>query len=52
MAHATSRHGAERLFRNELTQTILGGVQQSLAQLDPQQRQVHTIVFISSRFIH
>jgi metalloendopeptidase OMA1, mitochondrial len=40
MAHATSRHGAERLFRADLTQTILGGIQGSLAQMDPQQRQV------------
>ena len=40
MAHATSRHGAERMFRSELMQTLLGGVQQSLGQMDPQQRQV------------
>jgi len=40
MAHATSRHSAERLFRSELTQTVLGGVQGSISQLDPQQRQV------------
>ncbi|CAF3349733.1 unnamed protein product [Rotaria socialis] len=39
MAHATSRHGAERLFRSEITKTILGGAQQSLAQMDPNQRQ-------------
>ncbi|CAF2619749.1 unnamed protein product [Rotaria sp. Silwood2] len=39
MAHATSRHGAERLFRSEITKTILGGVQGSLAQMDPSQRQ-------------
>lgn len=45
MAHATSRHGAERMFRSELTQTILGGVQQSLAQMDPQQRQVCSSFF-------
>jgi predicted Zn-dependent protease len=41
MAHATSRHGAERLFRHDITQTLLGGVQGSLAQMDPQQRQVN-----------
>jgi Zn-dependent protease with chaperone function len=45
MAHATSRHGAERLFRSELTQTILGGVQGSLSQLDPSQRQVNLFDF-------
>lgn len=39
MAHATSRHSAERLFRSEITQTLLGGVQGSISQLDPQQRQ-------------
>ncbi|CAF0786773.1 unnamed protein product [Rotaria sordida] len=39
MAHATSRHSAERLFRSEITQTLLGGVQGSLAQLDPGQKQ-------------
>ncbi|CAF0950762.1 unnamed protein product [Adineta steineri] len=39
MAHATSRHGAERLFRSELTKTILGGFQGGLAQMDPAQRQ-------------
>ncbi|CAF0773260.1 unnamed protein product [Didymodactylos carnosus] len=39
MAHATSRHGAERLFRTEITQTLLGGVQGSLAQMDPVKRQ-------------
>ena len=40
MAHATSRHGAERLFRADITNTILGGIQGSLAQMDSQQRQV------------
>jgi Zn-dependent protease with chaperone function len=45
MAHATSRHGAERLFRSELTQTILGGVQGGLSQLDPSQRQVNLFDF-------
>ncbi len=40
MAHATSRHSAERLFRSQITQTILGGVQGSLTQMDPAQRQV------------
>lgn len=40
MAHATSRHGAERMFRSDSMQTLLGGVQQSLGQMDPQHRQV------------
>lgn len=40
MAHATSRHSAERMFRSELTQTFMGGVQGGLAQMDPAQRQV------------
>ncbi len=45
MAHATSRHGAERMFKSELTQTLLGGVQGSLAQMDPSQRQVYSFSF-------
>lgn len=45
MAHATSRHSAERLFRSEITQTLLGGVQGSISQLDPQQRQVKSFSF-------
>jgi predicted Zn-dependent protease len=45
MAHATSRHSAERIFRSELTQTVLGGVQGSLAQMDPGQRQVIAYLF-------
>jgi hypothetical protein len=45
MAHATSRHGAERMFKSEITQTLLGGVQGSLAQMDPAQRQVYLLSF-------
>lgn len=52
MAHATSRHGAERLFRSELTQTLLNGVQQGLANMDPSQRQVERIfIFYLLKFI-
>lgn len=40
MAHATSRHSAERMFRSEITKTLLGGVQGGLTQMDPGQRQV------------
>ncbi len=50
MAHATSRHGAERMFKSELTQTLLGGVQGSLAQMDPSQRQV-LFLFLIDFFI-
>ncbi|CAF1259188.1 unnamed protein product [Adineta ricciae] len=39
MAHATSRHSAERLFRSQIVQTILGGVQGSMMDMDPAQRQ-------------
>ena len=42
MAHATSRHSAERLFRSQIVQTILGGVQGSMLDMDPAQRQVNT----------
>ena len=45
MAHATSRHSAERMFRSELTQTFLGGVQGGLTQMEPGQRQVHCTTF-------
>jgi len=44
MAHATSRHGAERLFRSDITKTILGGVQGSISQMDPSQRQVNNFI--------
>jgi hypothetical protein len=43
MAHATSRHGAERLFRHELTQTMLGAIQGTLAEMDPQKKQARSI---------
>ena len=51
MAHATSRHSAERLFRSQITQTILGGAQGSLAQLDPAQRQVEIFMFFKNYLI-
>ena len=38
MAHATSRHGAERMFRQQLTQAAQMGAQGSLSQMDPQQQ--------------
>lgn len=50
MAHATSRHSAERIFRSDLTKTMIGGVQQSLSQMDPNQRQVFYIYFINFYF--
>lgn len=39
MAHATARHGSERLFQQNATNTILTGVQVSVADMDYQQRQ-------------
>lgn len=41
MAHATSRHGSQRLFQTRLADTIMMGAQSSLAlgDMDPQQRQ-------------
>jgi predicted Zn-dependent protease len=39
MAHATCRHGSERLFQQKATQTLLTGVQFSLGDMDYQQRQ-------------
>ncbi len=40
IAHATARHGAQRLFQQGLLQTVMGGVQGSLAEYDPRQRQL------------
>jgi predicted Zn-dependent protease len=41
MAHATSRHAAQRMFRTQLTQTALMGAQGSMAGMEPeQQRQI------------
>lgn len=39
MGHATSRHGAERMFREQLTQTAISGVASGLGNMDPQQQQ-------------
>jgi len=39
MAHATSRHGAQRMFQTDLAQTALQGAQLSLGDADPQTRQ-------------
>jgi predicted Zn-dependent protease len=38
MAHATARHGSERLFKQEATQTMLTGVQFSVGDMDYQQQ--------------
>ena len=38
IAHATARHGAQRIFQNELVQTAMSGMQGSLAELDPGQQ--------------
>ncbi len=39
MAHATSRHGAQRLFQQNIAQTLLTGAQFSLTNLDWNQQQ-------------
>jgi predicted Zn-dependent protease len=38
MAHATLRHGSERVFQQKQAQTLMSGVNFSLGDLDPQQR--------------
>ena len=38
MAHATSRHGSERLFQQKATQTVLTGVQFSLGDMSYEQQ--------------
>jgi metalloendopeptidase OMA1, mitochondrial len=40
VAHATARHGAQRLFRNQLTQTALVGASFALGEMDFRQRQM------------
>lgn len=39
MAHATSRHGAQRLFQQNIAQTLLTGAQFSLTNMDWNQQQ-------------
>lgn len=39
MAHATSHHGASRMYKQELAQIIGTGVQGSIGNMDPQQQQ-------------
>jgi predicted Zn-dependent protease len=39
MAHATSRHGAQRVLESNLAQTAMMGAQLSMGNMDPQQRQ-------------
>lgn len=38
IAHATARHGAQRLLQQQMTQTALMGVDASTAQMDTQER--------------
>ena len=38
MAHATSRHGAQRMYRQQMTQALEMGAQGSLANMDYQQQ--------------
>ncbi len=39
MAHATSRHGSQRLLQSKLTNTVISGAQVSMAGMDPGQQQ-------------
>jgi predicted Zn-dependent protease len=38
MAHATLRHGSERLFKQQATQTVLTGISVSMGDMDYEQR--------------
>lgn len=38
IAHATARHGAQRLLREQLLQTAIIGIHGSLSEMDPRQR--------------
>ncbi len=40
IAHATARHGAQRLFQQNLVQTALGGISGATSQMDPRERQM------------
>lgn len=40
MAHATLRHGSERMFKQKATQTLMTGVQFSLGDMDYEQRRM------------
>ena len=40
MAHATLRHGSERMFKQKATQTLLTGVQFSIGDMDYEQRRM------------
>ena len=40
MAHATARHGSERLVKQQATQTLMAGVQFSLGDMSYEQRRV------------
>lgn len=39
MAHATSRHGSQRLLQTKLANTVISGAQVSIAGMDPGQQQ-------------
>lgn len=40
MAHAIARHGAQRMLRTSLAQTVMAGAQFSFTEMDPGQRQM------------
>jgi predicted Zn-dependent protease len=40
MAHAIARHGAQRMLRTNLAQTVMAGAQFSFTDMDPRDRQV------------
>jgi predicted Zn-dependent protease len=51
MAHATSRHGAQRVFQQNLTQTAMTGLAVSLADMDyNQQRAIMGALGAGARF--
>lgn len=51
MAHATARHGAQRVFQGQLTQTALMGAQGALGDMDPSARnQVMAMLGAGAKF--
>ncbi len=51
MAHATLRHGSERLLQEKATQTLLGGLQVSVGDMNPdQQRAIMGAIGVGARY--
>ena len=53
MAHATSEHGAQRMFQQDIQNTLQSGVAGSLQNMDPgQQQAVMSAMGVSTQYLH